>query len=89
MGVAFSLYGKRAGKSFELGCFLLHARLVLVLTEVCFHDTCGCVYNQDILSSVDLDFFCADPLHFRSRGGHAEEIVMMMHVYWSYTPTRR
>lgn len=60
-GVAFSLYGKRAGKSFEFACVLLHACLVLVLSEI----------------------------YLRSRGGHTEEPVLMLHVYWSRTPIRR
>lgn len=40
-GVPIPLYGNRAGKSFELVWFLLHACLVLVLTE--FHLVCFCL----------------------------------------------
>lgn len=47
-GVHIPLYGNRAGKSFELVWFLLHACLILVLTE--FHLVCFCLCCVRVLS---------------------------------------
>lgn len=55
-GVPIPLYGNRAEKSFELVWFLLHACLVLVLTE--FHLVCFCLcYVRVWVPCVRLDLF--------------------------------
>lgn len=64
-GVTIPLYGNRAAKSFELVWFLLHACLVLVLTEfhlVCFCRCCVRVWEP----RVRLDLFVLPPWFFFS-----------------------
>lgn len=64
-GVPIPLYGNRAGKSFELVWFLLHACLVLVLTEfhlvcfsaVCVHECVGVVCGLICLFCLSWFFF--------------------------------
>lgn len=54
-GVPIPLYGNRAEKSFELVWFLLHACLVLVLTE--FHLVCFCLCCVRVCAALWLDLF--------------------------------
>lgn len=79
-GVPFPLYGNRAEKSFELVCFLLHACLVLVLTE--FHLVCFCLCRTCVgvlcvcssvclfcLLALSLPVVCMWGFCFGTRGG--------------------